>query len=432
MTSAVRVGGERLYTKAHRGEAVETPEREVDGLPGRAARGRRGDAPTSRSSARAGTYIRTLIETLDDAYCAELRRTAIGPVLAVEERRPRSSPSEQVAELVPAAAEALEEPVARGYLPHGAHRSGRSSIQVTSLPDAEPRPRKVAIGTFDGVHLGHQAVIDGADTVLTFDPHPLEVLHPAALPKLIMPFEVKRDVIEGLGVRRAGRDPLRRGVRQRSAEEFIEEVLIEQARRRAGLGRRELPLRRQGQGRPGDARRARRVRDPGRAAGRGRRRDRLLDPDPGAGRGRGHGGRPALPRRSVHGRGRGRRAATSAAASSASRPPTSCPTTASRSPATASTRPSPTACPAAVNVGVRPTFETGRGVLIETYLIDHEEDLYGSVLRVAFVERLRGEKRFAGVEELIAQMRSTSRTRSGSVLASSGREPRRSTALFMR
>ena len=48
------------------------------------------------------------------------------------------------------------------------------SIQVTSLPDAEPRPRHVAIGTFDGVHRGHQAVIEGADTVLTFDPHPLE------------------------------------------------------------------------------------------------------------------------------------------------------------------------------------------------------------------------------------------------------------------
>ncbi len=61
--------------------------------------------------------------------------------------------------------------------------------------------------------------------------------------------------------------------------------------------------------------------------------------------------------------------------------------------------------PAAVNVGVRPTFDSGRGVLIETYLIDREDDLYGRALRVAFVERLRGERRFAGVEELIAQMR---------------------------
>ena len=60
--------------------------------------------------------------------------------------------------------------------------------------------------------------------------------------------------------------------------------------------------------------------------------------------------------------------------------------------------------PAAVNVGVRPTFETGRGVLIETYILDHDEDLYGKTLRVAFAKRLRGEKRFASAEELIAQM----------------------------
>jgi riboflavin kinase/FMN adenylyltransferase len=61
--------------------------------------------------------------------------------------------------------------------------------------------------------------------------------------------------------------------------------------------------------------------------------------------------------------------------------------------------------PAAVNVGVRPTFETGRGVLIETYVIDEDIELYGKQLRVAFIARLRGEKRFASVEDLIAQMR---------------------------
>ena len=70
-------------------------------------------------------------------------------------------------------------------------------------------------------------MIDGADTVLTFDPHPLEILHPAALPKLIMPFAVKRDVIEGLGVRGAGRDPLRRGVRHLRPRASSSEVLVE-------------------------------------------------------------------------------------------------------------------------------------------------------------------------------------------------------------
>ena len=100
------------------------------------------------------------------------------------------------------------------------------SIRVTSLPDVAPRPRQVAIGTFDGVHLGHQAVIDDADTVLTFDPHPLEILHPAALPKLIMPFAVKRDVIEGLGVEELVVIPFDREFATVTAEQFIEDVLV--------------------------------------------------------------------------------------------------------------------------------------------------------------------------------------------------------------
>ena len=45
-----------------------------------------------------------------------------------------------------------------------------------------------------------------------------------------------------------------------------------------------------------------------------------------------------------------------------------------------------------------------RGLLVEPYLIDWEGDLYGKSLRLAFVERLRGERRFPGVEDLIAQM----------------------------
>ena len=101
------------------------------------------------------------------------------------------------------------------------------SVEVTPLAEAEPRPRAVAIGTFDGVHLGHRAVIEGADTVLTFEPHPLEVLHPAALPKLIMPFAVKRDVIEGLGVSELVVIEFDREFAEHSAEEFIEHVLVE-------------------------------------------------------------------------------------------------------------------------------------------------------------------------------------------------------------
>jgi riboflavin kinase/FMN adenylyltransferase len=60
---------------------------------------------------------------------------------------------------------------------------------------------------------------------------------------------------------------------------------------------------------------------------------------------------------------------------------------------------------AAVNVGVRPTFDTGRGLLVEAYLIDFDGDLYGETLRIAFARRLRGERRFESAEALVEQMR---------------------------
>jgi len=104
MTSAVRVGGERLYRKAHRGETVETPERDVEV---RRAELLSADGEMARYEIEcsAGTYVRTLIETLGDAYCAELRRTAVGP-FAVEDAGERIE-LDRVAELVPAVAEAL-------------------------------------------------------------------------------------------------------------------------------------------------------------------------------------------------------------------------------------------------------------------------------------------------------------------------------------
>jgi tRNA pseudouridine55 synthase len=104
MTSAVRVGGERLYRKAHRGETVATPEREVEVY---RAELFGADAASARYEIEcsAGTYIRTLVETLEDAYCEELRRTAIGP-FRIEDAGAELG-IEEVGELVPAAAEAL-------------------------------------------------------------------------------------------------------------------------------------------------------------------------------------------------------------------------------------------------------------------------------------------------------------------------------------
>jgi tRNA pseudouridine55 synthase len=109
MTSAVRVGGERLYKKAHRGEVVETPERDVEvyraELRGMAVSGIGGAYAEYEIECSAGTYVRTLIETLEDAYCSELRRTRVGPFSVFEAGREYSVA--EVAELVPAVREAM-------------------------------------------------------------------------------------------------------------------------------------------------------------------------------------------------------------------------------------------------------------------------------------------------------------------------------------
>jgi tRNA pseudouridine55 synthase len=104
MTSAVRVGGERLYKKAHRGEVVETPARDVQVHRAELLSGEGGYAHFEIECS-AGTYVRTLVETLDDAYCSDLRRTAVGP-FRVEDAGEELS-VERVAELVPAVGEAL-------------------------------------------------------------------------------------------------------------------------------------------------------------------------------------------------------------------------------------------------------------------------------------------------------------------------------------
>jgi riboflavin kinase/FMN adenylyltransferase len=60
---------------------------------------------------------------------------------------------------------------------------------------------------------------------------------------------------------------------------------------------------------------------------------------------------------------------------------------------------------AAVSIGVRPTFGTGRALLLEAYLLDRDVELYGKTLRLEFIRRLRGERRFESVPSLVEQMR---------------------------
>jgi riboflavin kinase/FMN adenylyltransferase len=276
-------------------------------------------------------------------------------------------------------------------------------IKVTSLRDAERRPRHVAIGTFDGVHVGHRQVIDRADTVLTFEPHPLRVLHPEATPKLIMPFDIKRDVIEGLRVQELVVIPFDREFSTIEAEEFCSRILVETlGAEKVSVGENfRFGARAKGDpemlaGRPefeervvplveidGEIVSSSRIRSLV-AAGEIDAANRCL-------------GAPFLFEGTVvEGDGRGRTLGFPTANIVAS-DDLVCPGLGVFA-AFANGQ------PAGVYVGIRPTFETGRGLLVEAYLIDFEGDLYGKTLRIAFVARLRGERRFPGVEELIAQM----------------------------
>lgn len=79
MTSAARVGGERLYRKAQRGETLASrPVREVT-VHRSELLSREDERAVFELEVSSGTYVRTLVEALGDAYCEELRRTAIGP-----------------------------------------------------------------------------------------------------------------------------------------------------------------------------------------------------------------------------------------------------------------------------------------------------------------------------------------------------------------
>ena len=284
-------------------------------------------------------------------------------------------------------------------------------MKITWLPDAEPRPRHVAVGEFDGVHLGHREVIDGADTVLTFEPHPRAVVAPDAAPKLLTSLDIKADLIAGLGVRELVVIPFDRSFAAQGPQEFVDSVLVERLQaERVSVGENF----RFGHKAKGDADLLR-GQDAFEArvvplveldgeivssthvrglvvAGDLEKANRFL-------------GSPFQLRGTVvHGDERGRDLGYP---------------TANLVPDNALVYPGNGvyACraafedggewrwwPAATNVGVRPTFVTGRGVLVEAFLLDFDGDLYDRELRLAFLARLRGERRFDTVEGLVDQM----------------------------
>jgi riboflavin kinase/FMN adenylyltransferase len=276
-------------------------------------------------------------------------------------------------------------------------------VEIIPLSDVERRERKVAVGTFDGVHLGHRKVIEGSDSVLTFEPHPVSVVAPQHAPKLLTPLEVKAELIAAMGVQELIVIPFDHAFAQRSASEFIDGVLVDALGAvRVSVGENfRFGHRAQGDTHllMGDER-FQTVVQPlleveGEivssshirglvAAGEVDQATRFL-------------GTPFQLRGEVmHGDERGRELGFP---------------TANLIPA------EDLVCPghgiyacradgyaAAVSIGVRPTFKTGRGELIEAYLLDFQGDLYGRTLQLNFLQRLRGERRFDNAKALVEQM----------------------------
>jgi riboflavin kinase/FMN adenylyltransferase len=276
-------------------------------------------------------------------------------------------------------------------------------VNVTRLPDVERRARRVAVGTFDGVHLGHRRVIEGSDSVLTFDPHPVSVVAPQHTPRLLTTFPRKAELIASLGVEELIVIPFDAEFASRSAESFVDDVLV------GAVGAVEVAIGEnfrfghRAQGDPAllqaDAR-FRTVVHPlleidGEIVSSSHIRG-LLQAGEVAEAGRLLGTPFQLAGVVAHGDGRGRELGFP---------------TANLVPDDRLAFPGHGiyACmangrPAAVSIGVRPTFTTGRGELIEAYILDFDGDLYDTPLALDFLERLRGERRFDSADALIAQM----------------------------
>jgi riboflavin kinase/FMN adenylyltransferase len=266
----------------------------------------------------------------------------------------------------------------------------------------------VAVGTFDGVHLGHREVIAGADTVLTFEPHPIAVVAPGAAPRILTDATRKAQLVASLGAQELVVIPFDAEFAARSAQRFVDEVLV------GALGATHVAVGenfRFGHKAQGDA-------DLLAADDRFQTRVvQLLEVDGEVVssshiRGLVLGGAVDYARQLLgdpftmrgevaHGDERGRTLGFPTA--------NIVPDPAYVTPghgvyaARAITADGVTHA-AAVNVGVRPTFVTGRGELVEAFLLDFDGDLYDSVLELSFLKRLRGEKRFESVDALVEQM----------------------------
>lgn len=298
-------------------------------------------------------------------------------------------------------------------------------MQVRRLVDLEPLgwpAPAVAVGNFDGVHLGHQALaqtalararaVSGVALALTFDPHPARVLRPERAPAALCTFEQKARLLAETGLERLAVLAFDARLAALTPEEFARRVL------RDALGARLVCVGRNfrfGRERAGGVDELRglgavlgfelSVLDPvlldGRPVSSTRVREALARGEVETARALA-GRAPFVEGRVVAGDARGR---TLGFPTANLEPWNELLPLAGVYAALCTRLPGPARpWPAVVNVGRRPTFD-GRDVRLEAHLLDFEGDLYGADLRVEFVARLRAERRFDGPHELVAQIR---------------------------
>ena len=282
------------------------------------------------------------------------------------------------------------------------------------------RPLILAAGFFDGVHLGHQslirdlasraAAIGGTPVVLTFFPHPLAVLAPNNAPLQIQTLRQRLAVIEALGIPLTVVIPFSLELAQREARDFAQELWARLAFREIYVGPNfAFGYRRQGS--------FNLLKEMGEEKGfltgkihqvqfRGSRvsstaiRQALTSGQ--VGLARRLLARPyALEGRVVHGRGLGSKLRIPTA--NLETPNELIPR---RGVYVSLLELEGRRYRGVTNIGFRPTVDPGAGAAlsIETHLLDFDRDIYGAPVTLEFLVRLRDERRFAGLPELVAQI----------------------------
>lgn len=298
-------------------------------------------------------------------------------------------------------------------------------ITDPSQPAPGSDPHAVTIGVFDGVHAGHCEVLaqtrrtaddlGAALALVTFDPHPASVLRPETAPAILTSLDQKLELLEAAGVDTTVVITFDRAQAEQTAEGFVKDVLVGCLRAQSvtvgadfHFGRRregnvdvltawgdelgfavrgiEQVARPDGVSEPISSTAVRRAL----AGGDVRTVAELL--------GRLHQVRGTV----VEGDKRGRTIGFPTA-NVAVPPHIALPADAVY--AAWYLRPDGSRHPAAVNVGKRPTFyQDAEASIVEAHLIDFSADLYGEVANVEFVELLRSEQRFDGLEALKEQL----------------------------